>query len=147
MTGEGTLPPDSPIPRPADRRQFNQAVFAIVRCIPRGRVMTYGGVARWIPCPRSLDAMAYQRIRARWVGYALANCPKDVPWQRVLNHLGRASRRRTGGHEIQGALLADEGTLRRGDGTFDLDGAQWDPKEEQLAACAEVLRQRWGEAA
>ncbi len=51
--------------------------YRVVRRIPRGRVATYGDVARIAGKPRG----------ARQVGYALAalrGAKHDVPWQRVL---------------------------------------------------------------
>src|SRR5262245_44838601 len=57
-----------------------QAVFArvykVVRKIPRGRVMTYGAVARLAGMPRG----------ARIVGYAMraSSSARPIPWQRVV---------------------------------------------------------------
>ena len=44
---------------------FSDKVFAVVRLVPRGKVATYGQVARMIGSPRS----------ARYVGYALRANP------------------------------------------------------------------------
>jgi len=118
-----THPPQPPV----NRSQFNEFVFALVRQIPPGWVMTYGQVAACIPEPSFIDGLAYRRIRARWVGYALAACPEDVPWQRVVNQKGKPSQRETGGHLAQAALLAAEGTPTRADGTIDLEAAAWTP--------------------
>lgn len=56
-------------------------IYAIVRQAPRGKVTTYGDVARLVG----------EGCDARLVGYAMANCPDDVPWQRVINAQGRIS--------------------------------------------------------
>lgn len=58
-------------------------IYAVVRRIPRGRVTSYGDVAR-----RAGLAGA-----ARQVGYALHALPtgSTVPWWRVLNAAGRVS--------------------------------------------------------
>ncbi|MGA9531908.1 MAG: MGMT family protein [Anaerolineales bacterium] len=112
---------------PAHRAEFNEFVFALVRQIPPGWVMTYGQVAALIPEPSFIDSIAYRRIRARWVGYALAACPEDVPWQRVINQQGKPSLRESGGHLAQAALLAAEGTPTRPNGTIDLEAAGWTP--------------------
>jgi methylated-DNA-protein-cysteine methyltransferase-like protein len=114
---------------PANRDEFNEFVFAVVRLIPPGWVMTYGQVAGCIPEPSFIDSLAYRRIRARWVGYALAACPDDVPWQRVINQRGEPSQRQSGGHLAQSALLAAEGTPTRPDGSIDLESAGWTPGE------------------
>ncbi len=53
------------------------AIYRIVRRVPRGRVATYGGIALLAGKPRG----------ARQVGFALAalrGARHDVPWQRVL---------------------------------------------------------------
>jgi methylated-DNA-protein-cysteine methyltransferase related protein len=49
-------------------------VYQVVRRIPRGRVMTYGAVARLAGMPRG----------ARIVGYAMRASNGRVPWQRVV---------------------------------------------------------------
>jgi len=61
----------------------HERIFAIVRKIPRGRVTTYGTVAR-------LAGLAGQ---ARLVGYALSALRDgtSVPWHRVINAQGRLS--------------------------------------------------------
>lgn len=64
---------------------FPQGVYRVVRLIPPGRVMTYGGVALVLGSPRA----------ARVVGGALHVLPEgsDVPWHRVVNHQGTISSR------------------------------------------------------
>jgi methylated-DNA-protein-cysteine methyltransferase-like protein len=56
-------------------------VFELVKQIPRGRVLTYGAIAR------------YLRLRggARSVGHALAATPRGqgIPWHRVVGERGR----------------------------------------------------------
>src|SRR5262245_33464756 len=58
-------------------------VYRVVKLIPKGLVMSYGGVARQCGSPRS----------ARYVGFALHDLPDNtkVPWWRVINSLGRIS--------------------------------------------------------
>lgn len=58
-------------------------VYQVVKLIPKGMVMSYGGVARQCGSPRS----------ARYVGFALHDLPSGtkVPWWRVINSLGRIS--------------------------------------------------------
>lgn len=62
---------------------FYQEVYDVVRLIPKGRVMSYGGVARQCGKPG----------RARAVGYALHDLPdpEHIPWWRVVNSSGRIS--------------------------------------------------------
>jgi len=66
----------------------HQKIYAVVRRIPRGRVTTYGTVAR----------LAGFHGQARLVGYALSALPTStaVPWHRVINAQGRLSLERAG---------------------------------------------------
>ncbi len=88
-------------------------VHEIVRAIPRGRVTTYGQISR------KLDG----RISALAVGWALNQCPDDVPWHRVVNAKGGCStdRRPDVPPGAQKFRLEDEGVRFRSDGTVDLD--------------------------
>jgi methylated-DNA-protein-cysteine methyltransferase-like protein len=70
-----------------------ELVYSVVRRIPRGKVLTYGQVARQAGMPNG----------ARQVGYAMAAAPDDVPWQRVVGK----SRRGTGRVLLGDAVLAD----------------------------------------
>ena len=89
-----------------------ERVYAAVREIPRGRVATYGQIARMIGRPRA----------ARAVGYALSAAPPDVPCHRVVNHCGRTAP----GWPEQAFLLAREGVEFKPDGRVDLKRFQWD---------------------
>jgi methylated-DNA-protein-cysteine methyltransferase-like protein len=93
-------------------------VYATVRSIPPGRVMTYGGVAAAAGLPR----------RARLVGQLMARLPEGslVPWHRVVNAQGRISKR--GGGEIEQRLrLEVEGVRFGGSGAIDLARFGWRP--------------------
>jgi methylated-DNA-protein-cysteine methyltransferase related protein len=63
-------------------------IYSVVSRIPRGRVATYGQVARLAGIPG----------QARLVGYALSALDdrSRVPWHRVVNAEGRISPRRDG---------------------------------------------------
>jgi methylated-DNA-protein-cysteine methyltransferase-like protein len=77
-----------------------EGVYAIARRIPRGRVMSYGQIA---------DILE-QSLSARAVGWAMSQCPEDVPWQRVVNASGGISTEHL--HEprdLQRRLLEREG--------------------------------------
>ncbi|MGB2897242.1 MAG: MGMT family protein [Anaerolineales bacterium] len=111
--------------RPKDRSSFNQLVYEICRSIPPGHVMTYGGIAACIEHPANMDPLAYDRIKARWVGYALKDCPEDVPWHRVINARGQISARP--GHDFQRTLLDDEGITFGKSGRINLKRYNWKP--------------------
>ena len=92
---------------------FFQAVYALVRTIPRGRVATYGQVAGLLGNPRG----------ARAVGWALgaldpAQEPR-VPWHRVVSAGGRIAQRGGPGQALQRKRLRAEGVAFRG-GRVDL---------------------------
>ena len=77
-------------------------IYAVVRQVPAGRVVTYGQVASQAGLPG----------QARLVGYALHNLPPgtDVPWHRVVNARGGISLdKRFGAGRLQRALLEAEG--------------------------------------
>ena len=108
-------------------QEFCLHVYELVRDIPSGKVMTYGGIAALISKPESMDPLAYHRIRARWVGYALKSCPEDVPWWRVVNAKGQVSLRMGHGPHIQPLMLEEEGITLNSDGSVDLETFLWDP--------------------
>ena len=72
-------------PRSSDRqssiedRKFFKRVHAVVRTIPRGKVLTYGQIATLLGSP----------YMARQVGWAMHGCPKGLPWQRVVGAGGK----------------------------------------------------------
>jgi methylated-DNA-protein-cysteine methyltransferase-like protein len=74
-----------------------------------------------------MDPKAYRAFGPRWVGGAMAACPEDVPWQRVINARGQISVRR--GAEDQRALLEEEGVRFDERQQVDLDQYRWNPDE------------------
>jgi methylated-DNA-protein-cysteine methyltransferase-like protein len=106
---------------------FARRVYALVRRIPRGRVMTYGAIAELIPGPTGIPPRSYRRVRARWVGYALARCPDSIPWQRVVNAQGRVSPRLGHGPLIQRELLRREGVRFLPGDRISLGRFAWNP--------------------
>jgi methylated-DNA-protein-cysteine methyltransferase-like protein len=89
----------------------------MVRQIPRGRVATYGDIAR-------LSSLVGQ---ARQVGYALHALPSNsnVPWHRVINSRGKISLPKANGHyKVQKQLLEKEGVVFE-EGRVDLKEFGW----------------------
>jgi len=110
---------------------FNARVWEIVRQIPPGRVTSYGQIAAMIPPPQGMDPKSYDAFAARWVGGAMAVCPNDVPWQRVINSQGKLSLR--AGAEQQRELLVDEGIVFNDRGRVDFKEFGWQgPTEDWL---------------
>jgi methylated-DNA-protein-cysteine methyltransferase-like protein len=116
------------------RNTFNARVYELVRAIPKGRVMTYGGIAKFIPPPEGIAWTAYASVRARWVGYAMASCPENVPWQRVINARGQVSKRPGLGPDFQRHLLEEEGVIFDKKGRVDLNRYAWEPDVAWLKA-------------
>ena len=92
-------------------------VYRVIKKIPRGRVTTYGEIARAMRLPGG----------ARAVGYAMAATPsgRDIPWHRVIGAGGRirmpepyASKQRK--------LLETEGVSLDG-GAIDMKIYGWSP--------------------
>jgi methylated-DNA-protein-cysteine methyltransferase-like protein len=110
------------------RSPFAEQVYAIVKRIPRGRVTTYGTIGAAIPPPAGIDPLAYRRIRARWVGYAMAAAPDELPWQRVVNAAGGISPRPGFSAAWQRRELAREGIRFSRAGRIDLDRFGWSPR-------------------
>lgn len=82
--------------------ELYQRIYEVVKLIPKGRVMSYGGVARQAGIPRA----------PRLAGYALFALPEGsrVPWWRVVNAQGRISNAsRPDAPDIQRVLLRAEG--------------------------------------
>ncbi len=109
---------------PPDPIAFNEQVWELVRQIPAGKVTTYGRIAEMIPPPRDMNPKDYLAFGARWVGGAMAGCPADVPWQRVINAQGKISLRR--GAEAQRKLLEAEGVQFDGRQRVDLKVYLWE---------------------
>lgn len=111
---------------PKDKASFNKNVWRIVRQIPAGRVATYGQIAALTPPPPGMSVDDYRPWGARWVGAAMAACPDDVPWQRVVNSQGKISLRGEGGQTHQRMLLEEEGIVFDEQGRIDLKRFGWD---------------------
>jgi len=126
----------SPFTSPPNPQEFKEHVWQLVRQVPRGKVATYGQIALMIPPPAGVDFDAYRAQAPRWVGSAMAGCPDDVPWQRVINSQGKISERP--GAQKQRKLLEDEGVVFLKD-RIDLKKYGWkglgeadQPKQETL---------------
>ena len=98
-------------------RDDYRAIWESVSQVPKGRVATYGEIAR-------LTGLIGQ---ARLVGYALHNLPprSTVPWHRIINAKGEISLPRLhGGYRRQRRLLEKEGILFTKN-KIDLDKFGW----------------------
>jgi methylated-DNA-protein-cysteine methyltransferase-like protein len=102
-------------------RAYNK-IFTVIRAIPRGRVMTYGQVAKAAGLGRA----------ARAVGTALRAHGSSLPWQRVLGQrrpgLASISIKDPVGAAMQKKLLLKEGVRFRDDDTVELEWFGWRPR-------------------
>ena len=114
---------------PPNQAHFYSLVWDLVRRIPRGRVAAYGWIALLLPPPPGVDAEAYRAFGPRWVGGAMAACPDDVPWQRVINSKGEISPRP--GAQRQRELLEKEGIVFDEKNRVDLKKFGWNGNDEE----------------
>src|SRR5262252_3019486 len=109
---------------------FRERVYSLVRRIPRGRVMSYGLVARVL-------GPGYD---ARAIGDVMHATPREerqIPWHRVIISKGGCS---TAGltlpPDLQQRLLADEGVVFNEHGYCALANYIWSPPEYEAEATA-----------
>lgn len=107
-------------------RSFFQDVYDVVRLIPRGRVTTYGDIARYLGSGGS----------SRMVGWAMNAAHSQqppVPAQRVVNRIGLL----TGRHhfetpETMQQLLEEEGIVVKNNQVQNFEKVLWNPNKELL---------------
>ena len=93
---------------PPNPKVFYAQVWDLVRQVPRGKVATYGQIAKMIPPPAGVEIETYVAFGPLWVGGAMSACPDDVPWHRVINSKGEISERDGAGARRQRLLLEEE---------------------------------------
>jgi methylated-DNA-protein-cysteine methyltransferase related protein len=96
-----------------------EPIYRLIKRIPRGRVTTYGDLARALKV----------RGGARVVGYAMAGCPngRGIPWHRVVGAGGRLIIRDPYGSK-QRRLLESEG-VEIGVRAIDMELFGWSPEK------------------
>ena len=119
-----TKPKRTIINEAVQERDFFADVMAVVRLVPKGRVTSYGAIAKYLGAARS----------ARLVGYCMNNAhtvrPK-VPAHRVVNRIGLL----TGKHHFATTtrlqeVLEKEGVQVQLDQVVDFVARVWDPAKE-----------------
>lgn len=100
-----------------DKTEFYNTIYAILKEVPEGRVITYGWLAR----------LAGEPNQARRVGRALAEAPglpglPGLPCHRVVDSRGRTAPRWI----EQRRLLKNEGVRFRPNGCVDLSNYGWE---------------------
>jgi methylated-DNA-protein-cysteine methyltransferase-like protein len=106
--------------KPIDQ-SFTERAKRLIKSIPKGKVATYGQIAAFAGDPRG----------ARQVSRILHSCSEkdNLPWQRMINRMGRISLLPGHGYELQHSLLRKEGIRFHLDGSIDLERYLWQPKD------------------
>ncbi|MBT2291764.1 MGMT family protein [Paenibacillus albidus] len=99
---------------------FTEQVIRIIKSIPEGKVMTYGGVARAAGSPRA----ARQVVR---ILHSMSRKHK-LPWHRVVNVKGQISLTEDESGSLQKLYLQGEGILFDEQDTIDLERFQFHPE-------------------
>jgi methylated-DNA-protein-cysteine methyltransferase-like protein len=119
-----------------DEGGFFAAVHALVSAVPRGRVVTYGQVARLLGRARGARAVG-------WALRALHGSDTRVPWHRVLGQGGRISLGdRPSGLEQRRRLRAEG--VRFAGGRVDLSRHAWDPAAAPASRARRTAQPRSG---
>ena len=108
----------------AKKNNFFKRVYAVARKVPRGRVTSYGAIAKYLGAGKS----------SRMVGWAMNSCGSvipPVPAHRVVNRIGLL----TGQHHFSypgqmRELLENEGVEVVNDQVKDFMTIFWDPVKE-----------------
>ncbi len=118
-------PPKEPAQK-ADSKSYTffQNVYEVARLIPKGRVTSYGAIAKYLGSGRS----------ARLVGYAMNDSHRQrpkVPAHRVVNRNGLL----TGRHhfnppELMQQLLEKEGVKVKNNVVLNFEAVFWHPQTE-----------------
>jgi methylated-DNA-protein-cysteine methyltransferase related protein len=109
--------------------QVFEKIYRLVLKIPRGRVMTYGQIARLLE----------ERYSPRLVGWAMHATPQDgrnIPWHRVINSQGGISTGKITVQEpdLQRLLLEAESVVFNDKGHCDLSVYQWSPVKRKTVS-------------
>ena len=106
-----------------NKTSFFQDVHEVAKLIPKGRVTSYGAIARYLGTGKS----------ARMVGWAMntSGMDPDVPAHRVVNSAGLLTgKMHFHPPESMQQLLESEGIEVKKDQIVDFKKYLWDPMEE-----------------
>jgi methylated-DNA-protein-cysteine methyltransferase related protein len=107
---------------------FSKQVIEIIKCVPYGKVVSYGQVAALAGVPRA----------ARQVGFALKRNESDgdIPWWRVINNEGRITIKGNFYNSaiLQKQMLEDEGIIVSKDFLVDMHEYRFRPDIVQMKA-------------
>ena len=123
-------------PNAAYEKVFEK-IYKLVLRIPRGRVMTYGQIARLLE----------ERYSPRLVGWAMHATPHDernIPWHRVINSRGTISTGRViiAEPDRQRLMLEAEGIVFDDRGHCELNVYQWSPRQRTAQRKLRTLKSK-----
>lgn len=99
-------------------KDYYDRVYDVVAKIPKGKVSTYGAIARFLGLTSG----------ARLVGYALNNSAgKEIPAHRVVNRNGELTGRDHFPDDTMRERLQQEGVRFVDDYQIDIEAHFWDP--------------------
>ncbi len=108
----------------SSQKDFFQLVYDVVREIPKGRITSYGAIARYIGSAKS----------SRMVGWAMNGShhqKKKVPAHRVVNRNGELTGKNHFGHpSLMQQFLEKEGIRIKKDKVVNFEKHFWDPAIE-----------------
>ena len=116
--------------------KYRERVYAIVRRIPSGRVMTYGQIAELLG----------DGYTPRTVGFCMHSSPEGTPWHRVLNAQGKTSTGRIVlPFDKQQRMLEQEGVVFDKNARCDLEKFLHIPRARSQSASLYVHKQHKAE--
>jgi methylated-DNA-protein-cysteine methyltransferase-like protein len=109
------------------KSDFYTNIYDLVQLIPKGRVTTYGAIAKYLGATKS----------SRVVGWAMNNChQKDVtiPAHRVVNRNGMLTgKAHFNPPKLMQELLEQEGVVIKNDQVQNFDLVFWNPMDELVS--------------
>jgi len=108
-----------------NQQEFYELVWEIARQIPRGKVATFGQIAKLLHPLEGMDAETFLEFGALWVSGAISASPNDVPWQRVVNSKGAIKEPNDVAARRQRLMLQDEGVPFNPRGRIDMKKYGW----------------------
>ncbi|HMM26830.1 MAG: MGMT family protein [Chloroflexota bacterium] len=107
---------------------FNQLVYALVRAIPPGKVLSYGRVSDLLGVPQGARAVG-------WALHNLGGAEPSVPWHRVVNARGRVSIKGSPEAAMEQRIrLEGEGVVFDENDALDMSRHLWTPSLPEVEA-------------
>ena len=103
---------------------FFSRVYEVTKCIPFGRITSYGAIARYLGTGKSARMVG-------WVSNSSHNSNEFIPAHRVVNRNGLLSgKHHFGNSSTMQQLLENEGIIIEDDQIINFEEKFWDPESE-----------------